>query len=68
MKDNKDQQIVKELYKKLVAIRDGNEPDVYVMPVVMYNEIMKKIEYLESALKDARKSRDNLKKKWREKK
>lgn len=48
--------VIKEAYKNMAEIIKLNEPEVYLMPVSLYNEIMKKVIYLESALKEARKS------------
>lgn len=62
--DEKVKQVIKDTYKTMLDIFKLNEPEVYCMPVSVYNEIMKKVVYLESALVDARKSRDNWKKEY----
>jgi hypothetical protein len=54
---------IKELYTKMLKIQEVNTPNYYVVPVSVYNIIMKKIVYLERALENARQSRDNWKKK-----
>jgi hypothetical protein len=59
---------IKELYKKMLKIQEVNTPDKYIMPVEVYNIIMKKIVYLERALENARQSRDNWRSRVEEKK
>jgi hypothetical protein len=62
--NDKPTQTIKDAYKNMLEIVKLNEPEVYLMPVSLFNEIMKKIGYLENALKDARQSRDNWRKKY----
>jgi len=52
---------IKELYRAMNEIARLNHPDVYLMPVSLYNEICKKIAYLDRALKNARESNERLK-------
>ena len=47
---------IKEAYNELSERANLNTPDFYTMPTSIYNAIMKKLIYLEDALKDARKS------------
>lgn len=55
---------LKESFKIMKTIVDENSPEVYKMPVLVYNEIMKKLVYLERALQQVRESRDNWKSKY----
>lgn len=56
--------IIKELYERMYESASINEPKIYLMPLNFYNEIMKKIAYLDRALKLSRGSRDMWKKKY----
>jgi len=60
--DERIKEVIKETYRAMRETLEQNEPEVYCMPVSIYNAIMKKITYLERALEDSRKSRDNWKK------
>ena len=59
-------QIIKELYNELLETARVNHPDVYLMPVSVYNKIVDRISYLDRALGSAKTSRDNWKKKYYE--
>lgn len=51
---------IKEVYEDMESIIKMN-PQLYIMPKELYNEIMKKITHLGRELDRARKSRDNWK-------
>jgi hypothetical protein len=51
---------IKELYGDMESIIKMN-PQLYIMPKELYNQIMKKITHLGRELDRARKSRDNWK-------
>jgi len=55
---------VKDFYSKMLKIEEANSPDSYLIPKSVWNELMGKLQYFESALKDARKQRDNWRKKY----
>ena len=59
-------QTIKDLFATLLEVAENNYPEVYLMPKSVYNEIVKKIQYLEDALKDIKQSRDNWKNKYKE--
>ena len=58
---------IKEAYRILQETFHLNQPESYLMPVALYNEIMKKMAYFERALTNARESRDMWKNKYEEK-
>jgi len=59
-------QEVKDLYKKMFEIAKLNNPDIYLIPISLYNEIMKRLGHLEDYLKESRKNRDEWKKRYYE--
>ena len=66
LKDEKAKKVIRELYNQMFSTLKNMEADFYVMSNEQYNSIMKKIAYLERALKEAKKrqkySKDDLKK------
>ena len=62
LKDEKAKKVIRELYNQMYSTLQNMNPDFYVMSIEHYNQIMKKIAYLERALSQARKSRDYCKK------
>jgi len=55
---------VKEFYAEMLKIKDANDPDSYLIPKSVWNELMEKLKYFERALTLAKKSRDNWRKKY----
>jgi hypothetical protein len=62
--ENEEKQTIKELYDGMLEVAEANHPEFYIMPKSFYNRIIDKIQYLERALKNAQKSRDNWRKKY----
>ena len=64
--ETKEKETIKDTYKDLLEVAELNHPDYYMMPKTFYNSIAKKIQYLDRALVNARKSNENLRKKMKE--
>ena len=54
---------VSEIYDIVESIVDEN-PQMYIMPNSVFNLLMKKVAQLETDVKNARKSRENWRKKY----
>jgi len=64
--EDKEKQTIKNLYKDMMEVSKVNSPDYYWMSIPFYDSIIKRILYLESELKLARKRTENWKKKYME--
>ena len=60
--EDKEKQIIKDLYKDLIEVQKLNHPDYYMMPKTFYDGMIKKILHTEDYLKIARRSASS----WRE--
>ena len=55
---------VKAFYRAMLKIQEANDPDSYLIPKSVWNELMGKLQYFERALTLAKKSRDDWRKKY----
>lgn len=53
---------IKKAYTDMAEIIKINQPEIYLMPIPLFNRIMKRIGFLESKINDLIKSRNM----WRE--
>ena len=65
-KDQQTKQKIRQLYKDLTEVAILNEPEAYVMPKALYEEIIRRVAHLDDYLREARKSRDNWRAKYYE--
>jgi len=63
MKDKQKEEI-KKAYNLLIEIPKFNSADYYILPISVWNEIIKKIQYFEATLKETKISRDRWKEKY----
>jgi len=56
---------VKEFYAEMLKIQEANDPDSYLIPKSVWDELLKKLQYFERALVNAKKSRDMWMRKYK---
>ena len=61
--EDKEKQIIKDLYKDMLEVGKLNHPDYYFMPKTFFNSIISRVQYLETELIRVKKARDKYKEK-----